>query len=103
MQSKFTEGDTEAYYDGEDAVYRSFWDGEGSVHWGIFDDGNVRDFLKACSRLNDIIVEKAEITGGDRVLDLGCGNGTTAMWLSRSYGCNVVGIDLRQCQASAPG
>ena len=94
MQSKFTEQDTEAYYDGEDAVYRSFWDGEGSVHWGIFDGSTGLEFSKACSRLNEIMVEKAGITSGDRVLDLGCGNGTTAMWLGRSYGCDVVGIDL---------
>jgi ubiquinone/menaquinone biosynthesis C-methylase UbiE len=94
MQSKFTEQDTEAFYDGEDAVYRSFWDDQGSLHWGFFDNSTGLDFLKACSRLNDMMVEKAGITSRARVLDLGCGNGTTAMWLGRSYGCNVVGVDL---------
>ena len=94
MQSKFTDQDTEAFYDGEDAVYRSFWDDQGSLHWGFFDSSTSRDFLKACSRLNEMMVGKAGITRGSEVLDLGCGNGTTAMWLGRSYGCNVVGIDL---------
>lgn len=34
MSSRFTEEETESYYDSQDAIYRSFWDEEGSVHWG---------------------------------------------------------------------
>lgn len=94
MLHKFTEQDTETFYDSEDAVYRSFWDEQGSLHWGFFDSTTGLDFLKACSRLNDMMIEKAQINSEARVLDLGCGNGTTAMWLSRATGCRVVGIDL---------
>ena len=94
MQGKFTEQDTEAFYDSEDAVYRSFWDDQGSLHWGFFDDTTGTDFLKACARLNELMVEKAGIGNDARILDLGCGNGTTAMWLGNSCGCRVVGIDL---------
>ena len=94
MPSKFTEQDTETFYDAEDAVYRSFWDDQGSLHWGVFDDSTGQDFLKACARLNDVMVDKAQITSGAKVLDLGCGNGTTAMWLGHSCGCQMVGVDL---------
>ena len=94
MPSRFTEQDTEAFYDAEDAIYRSFWDEQGSLHWGYFDGSASGDFLKACANLNEMMVEKARIDVGARVLDLGCGNGTTAMWLGRSRGCSVVGIDL---------
>jgi len=31
MSSKFTEQETESYYDGQDEIYRSVWDEEGSV------------------------------------------------------------------------
>ena len=37
---KFTEGASESYYDSEDELYRSFWDTEGSLHWGLFDESS---------------------------------------------------------------
>ena len=94
MSSKFTEQETEAFYDSEDALYRSFWDKEGSLHWGIFDGSTGRDFLKACANLNAIMAGKANIGRESRVLDMGCGNGTTATWLCRTQGCRVTGVDL---------
>ena len=51
MSSRFTEQETESYYDSEDAIYRSFWDEDGSVHWGVFDESTGDDFLKACANL----------------------------------------------------
>ena len=94
MSSKFTERDTEDFYDAEDAIYRSFWDKEGSLHWGLFDQSTGTDFLKACANLNEIMAQKALINSASNVLDLGCGNGTTSAWLCASRGCRVVGIDL---------
>ncbi len=94
MRSQFTEHDTETFYDAEDALYRSFWDSEGSLHWGWFDDTTGDDFLKACANLNRIMAEKAGISSQSRVLDLGCGNGNTAAWLCESTGCRVTGVDL---------
>ena len=94
MSSRFTEQQTENYYDSEDAIYRSFWDEDGSVHWGVFDDNTGNDFLKACANLNDIMVNKGKIDSSARVLDLGCGNGTTAIWLRTSQDCHVTGVDL---------
>ena len=94
MSSRFTEQETESYYDSEDAIYRSFWDEDGSVHWGVFDESTGDDFLKACGNLNDMMVEKGRIDASARVLDLGCGNGTTAIWLSENHECHVTGVDL---------
>ena len=94
MSSRFTEKDTETYYNAEDAIYRSIWDEDGSVHWGLFDNTTGQDFLAACANLDRLMVEKGRIDGNSRLLDLGCGNGTTAIALSARQGCHVTGIDL---------
>ena len=94
MSSRFTEQETETYYDAEDAIYRTIWDEDGSVHWGYFDDSTGTDFLKGCANLDRIMVEKGRIAADARVLDMGCGNGTTAIWLAQHTGCHATGIDL---------
>ena len=40
------------------------------------------------------MVAKGRIDSSSRVLDLGCGNGTTAIWLSGNHNCHVTGVDL---------
>ena len=94
MTSRFSEQETESYYDAEDAIYRAVWDEDGSVHWGYFDETTGTDFLKGCANLDRIMVEKGGITADARALDLGCGNGTTAIWLAGYTGCHATGIDL---------
>lgn len=94
MGHRFTYRDTEEFYDAADSFYRSFWDSEGSLHWGVFDDDTGPDFLKACANLNEIMATMARVDSGSNVLDLGCGNGVVATWLCRTSGCHVTGIDL---------
>ena len=97
---EFSERETEEYYDAEDALYRSFWDSAGSLHWGVFDapDDGATDvragFMAACLRLNDVMLANAGIDPAAQVLDLGCGNGNTATWLCRTTGASVTGVDL---------
>ena len=71
MSSRFTEQETESYYDAEDEIYRAVWDEDGSVHWGFFDETTGTDFLKGCANLDRIMVEKGGIGADSRVLDLG--------------------------------
>ena len=91
---RFTEADTGRFYDSEDTHYRSFWDREGSLHWGYFDDLGAGDFVGACRRWTEMMIARAKIHPGARVLDVGCGNGTTAMAIGRETGAAVTGIDL---------
>jgi ubiquinone/menaquinone biosynthesis C-methylase UbiE len=91
---KFTEADTESFYDAEDALYRSFWDRSGGLHWGIFNASTGVNFLEACDNTNKVMVQRAGIDSSSHVLDLGCGNGTSAAWLNSITGCRIVGVDL---------
>ena len=89
----------EEIYDSADSFYQSFWDSEGSLHWGYFEDPHsttvpIEEFPLACKRWNEYMLERSQITGNSRVLDVGCGNGNTAIWLAQETGCEVVGIDL---------
>ena len=91
---QFSERETERYYDEEDSTYRAFWDSEGSLHWGYFDTQTGGDFLAACRRLNQVMLERSGIGADSLVLDLGCGNGNTSIWLAQQRPCRVTGIDL---------
>ena len=94
MQSHFSEQQTERYYDAEDAIYKLFWDKDGSVHWGYFADATGGDFLAACAYLNELMLAKSGIDQSSHVLDIGCGNGNTAIWMAGSTRCRATGIDL---------
>ena len=61
VTSRYTEQDTETYYDSEDAIYRAVWDEEGSVHWGVFDESTGKDFLKGCANLDQIMIRQGRI------------------------------------------
>ncbi len=52
------------------------------------------------------LLDLCHIDKDSKVLDIGCGKGTTSVFLAQKYGCNVVGLDLsedllRQAQALA--
>ncbi len=94
MPLQFSEAETEEYYDHEDAVYRALWDKDGSVHWGLFEDGANMTFLEAGANLNKEMARRGRIGADSVVIDVGCGSGTTAIALSKSYGCQVTGVDL---------
>lgn len=71
---RFTENDTESFYNNEDSLYRSFWDKEGSLHWGFFDNIDHTDsqnFILACRQWNQLMLEKSKIDHQSFVLDIG--------------------------------
>ena len=48
--------------------------------------------------LTRLVAEQARIRAGDRVCDIGCGYGTTALMLNRDYGAQVTGITISSKQ-----
>ena len=44
----------------------------------------------------DTLIEGCNISGGERVLEIGCGVGATAVYLAKEYGCQVTGVDLSE-------
>ena len=46
------------------------------------------------------LIELCHIDGSTYVLDVGCGAGATASYLAKTYGCRVVGVDLREAMVA---
>lgn len=95
--STYSEYETEIFYDNHNEYYKKFWDKNGSLHWGYYEDLKEDiDFSDACIYHNDRMGKLSNITKDSVVLDLGCGNGTTSLYLAKKYGCTVYGIDISQ-------
>ena len=94
MKISYTEKNTEKLYDEVDSLCRQFWDKDGSLHWGYFNDFTAEDFLEASRRWTKIMLERSGITSSSKILDIGCGNGNSAIFIAKQTGCQVVGIDL---------
>ncbi len=44
----------------------------------------------------EVLAERCSISENMTILDVGCGRGSTSIFLARKYGCNVVGVDIDQ-------
>lgn len=92
--TRYSESETEIYYDEQDALYKQCWAADGTTHWGFFENEEVDDLQEAGWLWTQKILEKSEITPDSRVLEIGCGNGAVTIWLAQQTGCSVTGIDL---------
>jgi ubiquinone/menaquinone biosynthesis C-methylase UbiE len=63
------------------------------VHFGYYEDGIV-SHAQALENLNRVLADTVGIDGRDHVLDAGCGQGGSSVWLSENRGCKVDGITL---------
>ena len=83
------------YYDNTRLDYWVLWfkKNNRSVHFGYYDE-NVASHGDALLNLNKVLATKAGIKEGDVVLDAGCGQGGSAIWLAKNYSVKVEGITL---------
>jgi tocopherol O-methyltransferase len=84
-----------AHYDDLDPFYRSVWGDH--VHHGYWLTGK-EDMEQAVLNLTHLIADRAGIASGNRVCDIGCGYGATALILARNYGAHVTGITVSKRQ-----
>jgi cyclopropane fatty-acyl-phospholipid synthase-like methyltransferase len=64
-----------------------------AMHLGFW-DGATRSHREAVENEDRTLAWLAGIEAGTRVLDAGCGYGSSALWLARETGAEVVGVDL---------
>nr|CEL13414.1 gamma-tocopherol methyltransferase @ delta-tocopherol methyltransferase [Kibdelosporangium sp. MJ126-NF4]CTQ99103.1 gamma-tocopherol methyltransferase (EC 2.1.1.95) @ delta-tocopherol methyltransferase (EC 2.1.1.95) [Kibdelosporangium sp. MJ126-NF4] len=68
------------------------------LHFGHWDNG-ARTHSQALLRANQVLAEAARIQPHDRVLDMGCGEGSVMLWLAERYGNRATGITICEDQA----
>lgn len=68
-----------------------------AIHLGFW-DGSTRNHREAALNANRLLASKVGIGPGERVLDAGCGAGSSAVWLTRELGARVVGVNLSPSQ-----
>lgn len=78
-----------AHYDRVTAAWRLLLGEE--LHYGVFDSPN-ESLAVATTRLTDTMLSAAQISSGDRVLDVGCGTGAPAATIAARTGASVLGI-----------
>ena len=49
---------------------------------------------QAQTEMMNLLAEKLELKNTDRLLDAGCGRGTTSCYLAHKYSCSIIGIDI---------
>jgi tocopherol O-methyltransferase len=87
------------YYNTTEHSYKDAWDLNNSlaIHYGFWDE-KVKSFPESLLRMNEVMIETAEIKSTDKVLDAGCGVGGSSIFMANKIGCNVTGISLSEKQ-----
>lgn len=86
-------------YEASHELHERRWEQEGhrSYHHGYYDE-DVDEAGVAAERMIEVVAEAVGVTGGDRVLNLGCGVGEDAVWVARHCGASVVGVNVHERQ-----
>ncbi len=74
--------------------YRIFWGRH--IHHGLWTAAETP--AAAQSNLMEAVIGEAGLRGGERVLDIGCGIGTSAVHLAKAWGCEVTGVTISRVQ-----
>ncbi|MDA0265031.1 MAG: methyltransferase domain-containing protein [Chloroflexi bacterium] len=85
---------TKDYYDGPaDQIYRTIW-GD-NIHLGLPCSESC-PHPEAMQHTNETMAKAVSLGRETRVLDLGCGYGSTARFLASNFGCHVTGTNISE-------
>jgi cyclopropane-fatty-acyl-phospholipid synthase len=87
----------QAHYDLGNAFYAAWLD-HGMTYSSGFYEHEGTDLECAQTAKQDIVMETLTLSGGERVLEIGCGWGGLAERLARERGCHVTGLTLSPAQ-----
>ncbi len=79
-----------AYYSDVTDHYLLYGDG---FHYGLGTDPS-EPHHRRLVRSHELLVSSLRIDSSWRVLDLGCGVGSFAVWCAKTFGCRVVGVNI---------
>jgi SAM-dependent methyltransferase len=70
----------------------AYWNGPGGQHWA--DRQQTQDIVLA--PVSGVLIDRAKVKAGERIVDVGCGCGSTTIALARKVGPagHVLGIDI---------
>ena len=85
---------TSDYYDHQNAIYQEVWDADGRICWGYYPpEQPAIKFEEAGQKHVERMAAMVPFDANSKVLELGCGNGVTAIWLAQQFNCQVVAVD----------
>ncbi|NJN14971.1 MAG: methyltransferase domain-containing protein [Oscillochloris sp.] len=89
-----------AFYDETDWMFRTMGllRGSPAMHAGLW--RGVATHRAALHRLDTTLAERVGVRPGQRILDAGCGAGSSALHLAEVYGVQVIGLTLVPRQAA---
>jgi len=98
QQSEYHNKIVQYYTDSENA-YKDSWDLDRclAIHYG-YKDKSAKTFSASLLRMNEVMIETANIKSTDIVLDAGCGVGGSSIFLAKNVGCTVHGVTLSERQ-----
>lgn len=74
----------------------------GSLHYGYWrDENDPASMTEASERMTDLMVDKLGLRPGDRILDVGCGNGRPALRLASTADVSVLGVNIAPGQVAS--
>lgn len=100
-ESRVQRAEIARHYDLGSLFYRLLWGPH--IHHGLWLTGEESP-REAQEQLTRELARRARIARGERVLDVGCGLGGSALWLANHRHCHVLGVTLsgvQRCWASA--